>query len=155
MAFSMLNGTALAGDGASISVQKAVNQGDPSNPNQTFTLDIRLGNDFALDPVNVQAGDAPIGQTRLIPRETYSVHETNIPSGWTLDDISCVDRSGNSEFSEFDPGKASLKVMPVDGADVLCTFTNRFVPPGSITVIKSAEPSDGTDFPFTFTRPNT
>ncbi len=112
-----------------ILVQKAASQGDPNNPNQTFTLDIRLGSVILGGLSTIQAGDPPVGLGGLSPGLTYTVNEINLAPGWTLDDISCINSVGNSTFGTFTPGDNSLEVTLAPGSTVLCTFTNLFNQP--------------------------
>ena len=100
-----------------------------------FTDDIANPNSFTLDD----------GQSEtfldVLPG-TYAVTET-VPSGWDLTDLVCVDPTGDSS----DAGAtATIELDP--GETVTCTYTNTEL--GSITIIKDADPADGTDFQFGF-----
>ena len=118
-----------------IRYQKAVSQGDSNNPNQGFTLNIRRPDDSIISGLSdVKPGTGPWGDGGLTPGLTYSVHEVNIPAGWRLDDISCVDNVANSTFGTFTAGDTSIEVTLDTAADVVCTFTNSFdITPPTIT----------------------
>jgi predicted acyltransferase (DUF342 family) len=105
--------------------QKAVGQGDPNNPNQTFTLNISQNGSVISGLGNVLPGTGPFGNSGLAPG-TYTVNEINIPPGWSLDNISCVDNAANSTFGTFTPGDNSIAVNLVAGGLVVCTITNNF-----------------------------
>jgi VCBS repeat-containing protein len=109
---------------STILVQKSVVQGDPNNPGQTFDLNISLGN-TVLGQSPVLPGSTPVGLGNLTP-DTYTVNETNLALGWTLEDISCTNNFGNSTFGTFSAGDTSLTVYLAPGSEVLCTFTNTF-----------------------------
>ncbi len=92
---------------------------------------------------------------------TKYVQETT-QSGWTLTGLSCT--AGGAEIvigtgiggtfnqgatAGFDPGDTTVKAVIGAGDIPSCTFTNTKL--GSITIIKDADPKDGTDFAFTTT----
>ncbi len=68
---------------------------------------------------------------------TYSVSE-NVPEGWDLESAACSDRS---------PANA---IVLSAGEVVTCTFTNAKW--ADVTIIKDADPEDGTDFTFTLNK---
>lgn len=127
------NATTLQAPGT-ITYQKAVSQGDPNNPNQGFTLQARLNNSVIFGNSNVQAGGSPLGLANLASGLTYTVHEINIPAGWRLDNIACVDTVASSTSGTFTAGDTSIEVVLAPGGVVVCTFTNSFdTTPPSIT----------------------
>jgi hypothetical protein len=77
----------------------------------------------------------------------YTVTETNVPSGWELDDITCSE-NGDVDFEE--SGSSVIITLNEDDAEATCTFTNlREVGSGSIIITKDVDPEpDGTDFSF-------
>ena len=63
-----------------------------------------------------------------LPEGTYSVNEVNLPSGWSLEDASCVNEGGPlTPVNPVDPSS-----IPVEDYDAwVCTFTNVYTPPSS------------------------
>ncbi len=132
-------------------VQKAVldGEGDPVNPNQTFELAILNENGIGIGSAAVEANASPVGLS-LTPGN-YGVREDNLAQGWTLDNISCTSRDGNSSFGDFTPGDTTLDVMLGEGDQVLCTFTNSFSDAANITIIKDVTGGfSSEDFSFNF-----
>ncbi len=78
----------------------------------------------------------------------YTIEE--LPeSGWRLESIVCDDPTAVINLS------ARKATVPLSGGEtVTCTFTNVETPPGTITIIKFAEPADNTPFTFTNTIDN-
>jgi hypothetical protein len=70
----------------------------------------------------------------------YTVTEI-VPAGWELDNVVCTggdyDSIANGVTIHLDPGE-----------EVNCTFYDK-AKPGKITIVKEADPDDGTDFDFT------
>jgi hypothetical protein len=124
-------------------VQKEVldGEGNPNNPDQTFSLRLLDDNGDVLGSASVEAGDAPLGLS-LAPGN-YGVGETNLAQGWSLDNISCSSRDGNSTFGDFTPGDTTLDVQLGDGDRVLCTFTNSFMSVGTLLVQKEVLDGEG------------
>jgi len=115
-----------------------VKEADPEdNTNFSFTGDILEGVSFSLrDPAgNTQSFDP-------IPVGTYRITET-LPSIWQLDSATCT---GGSDSGSLDGETLTVALGPDE--DVTCTFNNS-LPAGSLTVVKEADPADGTDFDFT------
>jgi plastocyanin len=73
---------------------------------------------------------------------TYTVTESNPPSGWQRAGIACVE--DGIQNTTFGVTLASIQVEP--GEEVTCTFTN--AQDGTISVRKDALPDDGQDFRF-------
>ncbi|MEZ4511881.1 MAG: Ig-like domain-containing protein [Chloroflexota bacterium] len=120
------NATTLQTPGT-ITYQKAVTQGDPNNPNQGFTLNIRRPDGSIISGLSdVKPGTGPWGDGGLTPGLTYTVHEVSIPAGWRLDNIACDDTAASSTFGTFTSGDTSIEVTLAPGGDVVCTFTNSF-----------------------------
>ncbi len=90
-------------------------------------------------------GAGPISiTTALISGGIYTITEA-ATSGWVLDGINCQSTSGNS-FADVDLTTGQLVLDLDEGDDVTCTFTNK--KRGSITIVKDADPDDGTQFVF-------
>jgi plastocyanin len=117
------------------------------------------GQDFRFDPSsNLGATDFFLDDDNdpNLPNEetftdlptgvTYSVLEENIPSGWQLSAIQCVNGGPNTSGSVA-TATATIGLDP--GEAVVCTFTNQGI--GSITVAKDALPNNAQDFGFTST----
>ena len=68
-----------------------------------------------------------------------------IESGWTLADIACFEDAGLQKDLEGAGGTATLDVDP--GDDITCTFFNK--QDAKVTIVKDADPADGTDFDYT------
>jgi hypothetical protein len=100
----------------------------PGDPTQ-FEFAPSWGPDFLLADA-----DAPVGSGVLLPG-IYSVAELASP-GWVLGSATCSDGS--------DP--AAIVLDP--GETVTCTFSNFRPPTGSLTIVKEADPDDGTAFSF-------
>jgi hypothetical protein len=102
----------------SITVKKVT---EPANATEKFT--------FAGDLAGSIGNGEQIGPKQVVPG-SYGTTET-VPTGWALTGISCSDgdSSGNTAT-----GKATFVVGA--GEDVVCTFTNRVVPP-KIVVAKT------------------
>lgn len=97
-----------------------------------FTLD-------DADPDDSDGVSSMITFSELEPG-TYNVAET-VPEGWQLDDIDC-------EGGDTSPITDGVAITVSGGDEVTCTFFNlQFA---SITIIKDADPADGTDFTFDF-----
>lgn len=58
-----------------------------------------------------------------------------VAAGWELADISCNDEA------TYNPTSVELTIQP--GLDTVCVFTNRQIPKASLTVVKQADPVDG------------
>jgi Prealbumin-like fold domain len=98
-------------------------------PYSTFTLD------------DDDTSDTPNSNTMTVFTDVFNISEA-IHEDWNLENISCtgdVDKYGREDNT------VSLHVGP--GADVTCTFTN-VKKKATLTVVKKANPKDGTDFNF-------
>ena len=103
---------------------------DISDPPSTFTL---------KDPSD------DTKQFDDVPPDTYTIKEL-IPDGWTLEQNGCEETvTDNSQGSE----DGTVDIMLEPGETVTCTFVNIGPPAAKLTILKSATPRDGTDFPFT------
>ncbi|HMB92131.1 MAG TPA: choice-of-anchor Q domain-containing protein, partial [Rhodothermales bacterium] len=97
---------------------------------------------FTLDDADPDDAD-PFSDTMVFEElapGTYNVAET-IPAGWQLDDIDC-------EGGDISPITDGVAITVSGGDNVTCIFTN--IQLSSITIVKDANPADGTDFPFEF-----
>jgi plastocyanin/uncharacterized cupin superfamily protein len=109
-----------------IIVQKVV---DPATDPTQFQFTPSWGTGFSLG--NGQSSDSG----PLLPG-AYSVGEA-VPAGWSLDSAVCSDGS--------QPGAINLD----PGETVTCTFNNRRLATGTLTIIKDAAPGDDTEFSYT------
>jgi len=114
-----------------VTISKATN---PASTAQSFDFGGDLGA-FTL------SGGASMNFNNVTPG-SYDVTET-VPGGWELVEIQCTDPDGGSDFAL---GTATATVDVDPGEHVSCTFTD--VIPGTLTVIKDAEPDDPQDFDF-------
>ncbi|MCB0071043.1 MAG: hypothetical protein KDE20_06275, partial [Caldilineaceae bacterium] len=130
------------GKHGSITIAKDVEPADPTE--FLFGFDDGRGiQDFYLS--------VPVTPTKTftdLPASTYVIGETLEP-GWSLDAIECSSTLGTSRFDQLiDPatGLGLVEVVLAPQDDVTCTFDNE--KNGSITVVKAADPADGTQFGF-------
>lgn len=75
----------------------------------------------------------------------YSVGEVKLPAGWTQQSATC-DNLSTSIIENANP----IQINVSDGSDWLCTFTNRYTTPGTITVAKMIIGSGNPDAGFEF-----
>ncbi len=75
---------------------------------------------------------------------SYTVTETG-ETGWTLDDLTCVDPSNNTT-TDLSGGTAVINLSA--GETVTCTFSNSR-DTGTVVIQKEADPEDDTEFTFT------
>jgi hypothetical protein len=121
---------------AAIRITKTV-IGNASGQTFDFTLHPPIGSDTAFGLTN---GDtAPFNG---LPLGTYTVTETG-EAGFTLNNITC-DAGGSVDVPS---GTATIS-LTAPGQLVNCTFTNA-VTPGSVTIVKDAQPNSSQDFTFT------
>ncbi len=121
----------------------------PDDAAQAFAFTTGMAN-FSLTDDGSTAGNCatPAANTRCfesISPIDYPVRET-VPAGWTLESIACT---GGSAVVDLPNATVTASVPP--GGTVVCTFTNRPVPPGTytLTVTKDAQPDDPQAFDFT------
>jgi len=111
-------------------VQDSQPDGEPQDFNYTTGGGLSPAS-FALDDDT----DAALSNTRtfdnLEPGSGYSVAQSGTPGGWNPAQVSCSDGS--------DPSNIDV----ADGETVTCTFTNRLVDSGTITVRMEAQPQYG------------
>ncbi|MCB1714941.1 MAG: hypothetical protein KDK05_07385, partial [Candidatus Competibacteraceae bacterium] len=112
---------------SSIRMQKIVppGEGDPSNPDQAFTLNFTNFDDVNAGNSTFTDGSGFSSFSGLLP-DTYTVRELDLPAGWTLDDLSCTSEEGTSTIGTFTPGDTSLEVDLAAGDGVQCSFTNSY-----------------------------
>jgi hypothetical protein len=72
-----------------------------------------------------------------IPTGLYKASELNIPAGWVLTDISCVD--GDSTY-EYHLGDGYVNITLAEGDTVTCTFTDVAIANPTITTVLSKSP---------------
>ncbi len=128
----------------SITVTKATDPADTHASEFDFSF-------VDLDDVNSPAPTTfslTTGQSEeidgLLPssEDGYRILETDLPDGWTLDDVDCGDASTT-------PVEGGIEVFLTAGEDVECTFDNT-TELGAITVAKVSDPAGGEDFDFEF-----
>ncbi|MDX1992439.1 MAG: choice-of-anchor Q domain-containing protein [bacterium] len=111
----------------------------------TFDDEGSIQNFVLTDPDDGDGGD---GLFDNIPTGSYVISEVNIPAGWSLASITCESTIDESSIT-ITPPLVSIDLRI--GEDVTCTFNNEqaVVEPGSITVVKQANPAAGApDFEF-------
>ena len=105
----------------------------------------KFGNSFSLDDAVPDDGDG-VASTRVfstLPTGSYTITEI-LPNGdWSLTDITCDSGSWSADLDS-----QSLAITLGLGDNVICTFTNSSLST-SLTIVKDANPADGTNFPFT------
>lgn len=94
--------------------------------------------------------------------DCYNEVTESVPVGWTLTNIACtgatnsyvtiVGASGGLP-AVFDPGDDTVTIDVAAGENVTCTFTNKKVQEGSVTICKITDPSGGTGFTFGWSSP--
>ncbi|HEU4526851.1 MAG TPA: hypothetical protein VFT80_02845, partial [Actinomycetota bacterium] len=93
------------------------------NAAQDFSFNLTNGStvnqNFSLD--DDSDATLPSSQTFAVPPGTYTASELNIPSGWSLTDIVCVDPSTNSTW-DIPAGTATIVLASAE--TVTCTFTD-------------------------------
>ncbi len=99
----------------------------------------------ALDPASFNLSD---GQSKtfdaLTPGEV-TITEADVPTGWTLDDISC---SGTT-VSDKDVVAGTVTVDLALGEQAQCLYTNGELPPATLTIVKDDTTATwDPDFPF-------
>jgi hypothetical protein len=106
--------------------------------------------------VTVPTNDTFVSST-IVPRTDLTLTESAVPTGWDLAEITCTATDADGTTSHFDlfvtgavaPDR-SFPTFP--GGVTRCSITNERH--GTITIVKVAEPADGTDFPFAAEGPN-
>ena len=113
-------------------------------------VDEVTGSDTADGSVTVPADDTFVSTT-IVPRTDLTLTESVVPTGWDLVEITCTATDADGTTTHFDLFVAgatapddSFPAFP--GGVTRCTVTNE--QRGTITIVKVAEPADGTDFPF-------
>ena len=104
---------------------------DPAGSAQAFEFDPSWGGSFFLTDSGAAVASGPLAPG------VYSVTEVNLPAGWSLDGAAC------------DDGSSPAAIGLSSNETVTCTFRNsEVVRPGSLTIIKDAQPADDTVFSF-------
>ena len=103
----------------------------PAGSAQAFEFDPSWGANFLLTDQGAAIASGPLAPG------VYSVAEVNLPAGWSLVGAVC------------DDGSSPAAIGLSSGETVTCTFSNTEEElPGSLTIIKDAEPADDTVFSF-------
>jgi large repetitive protein len=96
-----------------------------------------IDQNFSLDDDNDPTLPNTTAPQYSLPPGTYTVQEINIPTGWTLTKLVCVDPTSNSSVSG-----AVATVNLVSNETVTCTYTDTKEPDKlDLTVSKNATPS--------------
>ena len=118
-----------------------IKDADP-NGAQDFSFTTTLGAPFSLD----DDGDNTLSNQQVFSGiagfGAASVTE-GVLAGWTLTDITCNAAANLSRAGQV----ANITVDP--GDDITCTFVNK--KDAKVTIVKEADPADGTDFEVTTT----
>jgi hypothetical protein len=104
------------------------------NDAQDFNFNLTNGDinqNFSLD--DDADGTLQNSQTFSVPPGTWSASELNIPTGWSLSNLVCVDPTNNTTVN-LGAGTASINLTSLE--TVTCTFTNSRNA-GSLTLKKS------------------
>ncbi len=115
---------------ATIVIEKVVDFDDDT----AFDFTGDLG-DFTIDPDGLSGSQT---FTDLDPDADYRVAET-VPDGWDVVGVSCTNKQSSAT--------GTITIDPAPGETVTCTFANE-AQQGTITVVKVADPVDGTEFSF-------
>ncbi len=115
---------------ATIVVAKSVDFDDGT----AFEFTGDLGS-FTIDPAGLSGSKT---FSDLDPDQEYTITET-VPAGWDLTGITCDNKQSSDS--------GTITVDPAPGQAITCTFSNA-AQDGSITVLKFADPVDGTVFEF-------
>ncbi len=121
--------------GGTISIDKVA----PGGGATIFTFDV------SWSASNVTLTDASPSYVTTPPLEAgqYTIDEVNIPAGWSLDNVTCVNQTSRPVTAV--PTVHDATVMVADGDNWLCTFTDSYTPPPSNTCPVSAASSQWTD----------
>ncbi len=93
------------------------------------------------------------GQTESVKVDagTYSVTETSVLSGYSYDSAACYKKGDIADVPVGQTISDGVGNIQVGDDDIIyCNFVNKTIP-GSITILKSAQPKDAQDFTFTTT----
>ncbi len=105
---------------------------------------------FMLDDEATQPNDS-VAQSMTfndLGAGIYSISEV-LPEGWDLDSVVCDTEARN--YTAIDDGV--MIDLPI-GADITCILNNsKDLTTGSLTIVKKADPADGTDFTFAASGP--
>jgi hypothetical protein len=127
---------------------KIVKQTTPDNSSKTFSFLLKSG---TSDPgvthtvIDDELGDDESALIALDPSKTYSLEETNLPTGWALGNATCT----GSTLTVGKDGNKLTNIKTTVGGTVTCTFEN--AQNGSITIEKDALPNNGQVFSYTVT----
>ena len=111
------------------------------NDAQNFSFNLTNGGtvsqNFSLD--DDADPTLPNSQLFSVPPGTWTASELNIPSGWALSNLTCVDPSNNTTVSL---GTATATINLSSLETVTCTFTDS-LQQGTLTVIKHVVNDNG------------
>ncbi len=124
-----------------------VKDADPNGPTDfAFTDDIAAPNAFTLD----DDADATLSNTEtftdVVPG-SYTVAETDPTPGFDLTSLVCVDSDAGGTASTGSTATRTATINVDPGETVTCTFGN--TRRGTISIVKSTDPTGGTGFGFT------
>jgi hypothetical protein len=113
---------------------------DPAGANQNFTFSRSWDGNFTLN-----AGGTDFMAFNDLDPGDYSINEINLPDGWSVNNINCNDPSGGTTVSG-----TRANISLAEGETVACTYTNRQVSPGQITIIKTVSGTTTINQDFNF-----
>ncbi len=132
---NQMQANAVTPNGTIVIVKDAV-----PNDAQDFSFNLTNGGtisqNFALD--DDADPTLPNSQIFSVPPGIWTASELNIPSGWTLTNLVCVDPSNNTTVN-LGAGTATINLASVEA--VTCTFTDTKQQNQNLTVSKTAVPS--------------
>ena len=134
-------------DTAAITIIKAT---DPAGGEGFDFEGTGFSGDCGLDGFTLDDGEQE-SCTELDAGE-YTIEETDLPAGWSLDTIDCTGNFDDGDVAE-DVGEGTVEFNLEEGESATCTFTNTFTSTtedSSISIVKQTIP-DGADQSFSFT----
>jgi hypothetical protein len=130
-----------------------VKDAQPDGP-QDFDFDVTgLGVPADIDLDDDAGSGVPSSETFSSLSPGARTFTESVVSGWAVTMIACTGQVSSTvtigSDSDFDPGDRAVTIDLAEGEDVTCTFTN--TGPGSITIVKDAQPDGPQDFDFDVT----
>ena len=117
------------------------------NDAQDFSFNLNnnstISQDFSLD--DDADGTLPNSQTFSVPPGAWTTTELNIPSGWSLTNLVCVDPTNNTTVNG-----AVASINLASSETVTCTYTDSRNP-GSLKISKSLSNPGNATVPASFT----
>ncbi|HSR34433.1 MAG TPA: hypothetical protein VLY63_28020 [Anaerolineae bacterium] len=142
-----------SGDGLGSALQTStitiVKNADPAD-GIDFTFNSNLGT-FALDDAVPDDSDAvPDSRAFEVASSVDWPFTEQAPPGWDLNNIVCTYSTLDTLISAILDGGSlvGVTIRPALEDDVTCTFYNQLPSSSTITIVKNANPADGTDFTF-------